>query len=86
MRVLMSFMVVLFFFFGDFFKKRLAKVKYAVILVTFRGRSSAVERHVANVNVVSSNLIARFLWLGAGFMALGAKDLSDKSPILQLER
>ncbi len=25
-----------------------------------RGRSSVVERHVANVNVVSSNLIARF--------------------------
>ena len=25
----------------------------------FCGRSSAVERHVANVNVVSSNLIAR---------------------------
>jgi hypothetical protein len=25
------------------------------------GRSSVVERHVANVNVVSSNLIARFL-------------------------
>ncbi len=24
------------------------------------GRSSVVERHVANVNVVSSNLIARF--------------------------
>ena len=29
------------------------------------GRSSAVERHVANVNVVSSNLIARCLyWCG----------------------
>jgi hypothetical protein len=31
-----------------------------------RGRSSVVERHVANVNVVSSNLIARFytiLWV-----------------------
>ena len=26
----------------------------------FCGRSSVVERHVANVNVVSSNLIARF--------------------------
>ncbi len=25
------------------------------------GRSSVVERHVANVNVVSSNLIARFI-------------------------
>ena len=30
-----------------------------------RGRSSVVERHVANVNVVSSSLIARFyaVWL-----------------------
>jgi hypothetical protein len=29
------------------------------LVVNARGRSSGVERHVANVNVVSSNLIAR---------------------------
>jgi hypothetical protein len=29
------------------------------LVVGSRGRSSGVERHVANVNVVSSNLIAR---------------------------
>ena len=33
---------------------------YTVGLLFFCGCSSAVERHVANVDVVSSNLITRF--------------------------
>ncbi len=37
-------------------------VRYSTYtLKVLRGRSSVVERHVANVNVVSSNLIARFI-------------------------
>ena len=37
------------------------------------GRSSVVERHVANVNVVSSNLIARFKDYSQGWGAVAAK-------------
>lgn len=41
-------------------KKGLQGIWGAYILLRLtRGRSSGVERHVANVNVVSSNLIAR---------------------------
>ncbi len=35
--------------------------QYTYTLEMLCGRSSVVERHVANVNVVSSNLIARFI-------------------------
>ena len=42
-------------------KKGLARYGFYLILYSVsRGRSSVVEHHVANVTVVSSNLIARF--------------------------
>ena len=41
-------------------KKACMMVDVSILSVALCGRSSVVERHVANVNVVSSNLIARF--------------------------
>ena len=45
-----------------FWKKSTCREKIEILYynAVVRGRSSVVERHVANVNVVSSNLIARF--------------------------
>lgn len=46
---------------GNFFgEKGLSEPKVQYIIRAIRGCSSVVERHVANVNVVSSNLITRF--------------------------
>ncbi len=41
-------------------KKACRMVSVSILSGVLCGRSSVVERHVANVNVVSSNLIARF--------------------------
>ena len=45
--------------------ERTAQIRTMSCQATRRGCSSVVERHVANVNVVSSNLITRFQTPGA---------------------
>ncbi len=56
-----------------FHKKQLARIVSTLILLILTcGCSSVVERHVANVNVVGSNLITRF---GNRPQGWGSKDV-----------
>ena len=76
----MRFLVQIDVFSKIFIKNPLARLKFMYIMlfsgyfivyeVSLKcGRSSVVERHVANVNVVSSSLIARFTIHGWRFNA-----------------
>ena len=47
--------------FDGLVKKSCKRGEIAYTFVDCRGCSSVVERHVANVNVVSSSLITRFI-------------------------